>query len=160
MKMTKRAMRLLGSHLAAALAGAAIAAAVFSYYWKDSLRGFMILSDLTVSGYYGSLLNMRRDSASDAEYDQAIREYLVVLDKLLAREPRSEVYTTLAFDKTITLARLALISERRGLDEAKGQFAAAVAQCKSFRAGDCSEESIRQWAAYLDKRVAPLPPTK
>jgi hypothetical protein len=157
----KRNLALLSSHLVAAIVGAAIAISIISYYWQESLRGAVAMSDLTVSGYYGSLLDMRRDSATDVEYDQAIREYLKVLDKLLAREPKSEVYTTLAFDKTITLARLALITETRGLEpNAKELFAAAVAQCKSFRTGDCSEASIRGWAAYLDKRVAPVSSAK
>jgi hypothetical protein len=159
--MTKRKLTLLGSHLATALIGAAMAASVLLYHWKDSLRGAVAMTDLTVSGYYGSLLEMRRDSASDVEYEIAIREYLNVLEKLLAREPKSEVYSTLAFDKTVTLARLALVQEARGLEAgSKELFAAAVAQCQSFRKGDCSETSIRGWAAYLDKRVAPVSSAK
>jgi hypothetical protein len=51
MRMTKRHLSIIGSHIAAALVGAAIASATFSYYWKDSLRGFMAMSDLLVAGY-------------------------------------------------------------------------------------------------------------
>ena len=161
MRITKRHVNLLGSHIAAALVGAAIASGVYSYYWKDSLRGFMAMSDLMVSGYYASLLDMQRDSAKGADYERALRDYLRALDNLLAREPRSEVYSTLAFDKTITIARLALFTEQRdGPAKAVELFADAVAQCQTFRTGDCSEKSIREWATYLDRHSASSLPAK
>ena len=82
-----------------------------------SCQHIMSMSDLMVSGYYASLVDMQRDPAKPANYEQALRDYLVVLDQLLARHPRSEVYSTLAFDKTITLARLASLTEQRdGVD--------------------------------------------
>jgi hypothetical protein len=162
MRITKRHLNLIASHIAAAVVGAAIASGVFSYYWKDSVRGFIALSDLSVSGYYASLLDMQRDSANGSDYEQALRDYLKVLDNLLARNTKSEVYSTLAFDKTLTMARLALLREQHdGPAAAKDLFAAAVAQCESFRrGGDCAENSIREWVAYLDRNRPPFGPTK
>jgi hypothetical protein len=103
---------------------------------------------------------MQRHSPDAADRERAFREYLSVLDNLLAREPKSEVYSTLAFDKTITLARLAQLMEQRDTTKGAELFAASVAQCKSIRTGDCSEASIREWVAYLDRDRQPTLPPK
>ena len=64
------------THIAAAFVRAVIAACAISFYFKDALRGFKSMGDLNVSRYYGSLLDMQRDSATDVEYEQALRDYL------------------------------------------------------------------------------------
>jgi hypothetical protein len=156
--IAKRSVVSVGTHLLAALVGAAITAIAFSYYWKDALRGFMSMSDLVVSAFYGSTVDARRDAGGDSEYDKALRDYLTVLDSLLAREPKSENYSILQFDKTIALGRLALLTEKRGGEaDSRRLFAEAAVHCRTYRAGDCSEDSIRKWVVFLETRATMSP---
>ncbi len=156
MRITRRTWIGVATHFGAAAAGAALVAVVGANYWRDSVAGLMAMTDLTVAGHYGSLLDMERETGDDREYERALRQYLVVLDNLLDPSRHSSVESTLALEKTVALARLGLLVESHArTNEANELFTAAVAQCQTFRKGDCSANSVRDWAAYFERRNRP-----
>ena len=156
MRMTRRTWIGVATHFGAAAAGAALVVVVGTSYWRDSTAGFMAMTDLTVAGHYGSLLDMERETGDDREYERALRHYLIVLDNLLDPSRNSSVESTLALERTVALARLGLLVESHARASEAGElFNAAVAQCQRFRKGDCSEKSVREWAAYFERRNRP-----
>ena len=144
----KGAWLLGGTHLVAALIGTGIASAYCLAHWTRALDGATLRSDAAVGAHYAAIVDATRDDVS--EHERALRAYVKVLDLLLNREPKSDLYASLAFDKSIALARLALVAENRGDNvQAVEQLKDAMLTCESSGRKNCGAENLRDWAARL-----------
>lgn len=146
---------LLGTHLVAALVGAGIASAYCVSHWNDAVRGATLKNDVAVSAHYGAVVEASRDAGNDGQYDRALRDYVKVLDMMLSREPRSDVYNAIGFDKAVALARLALLDEKRGENvHAVEHLKEATLACETVGRNDCTAENLRDWAVRVPVSTA------
>lgn len=141
---------LFGTHLVAALVGAGLASAYCVAHWNEAVRGATLKNDVAVSAHYGALVETSRDRGNDGEYDRALRDYVKVLDVVLNREPRSDIYNAIAFDKAVALTRLALLDEKRGENvHAVEHLKEATLACETTGRNDCTAENLRDWAVRV-----------
>ena len=90
---------------------------------------------------------------------RAMNNLLDVLN--LSLQSNTTQKKVLQLDKTLTLGRLALISEKTGnIAETKTFFEMATENCKDSKSEKCSEADIREWIKRIDsggtkKRKAP-----
>jgi hypothetical protein len=145
----KRVTLLVGTHLIAIAIGGF---ATYEYFIRDAVRGMTILGELSVSSMQESLVNLQRDTGTDQEYEQALRDYLSVLQRLDAANPDAQDAEFRRMSKIIVLGRLALVVEKRGAAEEAAQFVdAAERECKVSSRADCSPKKLRELALYFDR---------
>ena len=158
MTRSQRIGLLVSTHALAIAVGACVA---YEYFLRDGVRGMTSLGELSVSSLQEMYVDLQRDVGTDQEYEDALRQYLSVLDRLRAANPDTPDATGLRLSKTVTLGRLALVAEKRHANAEAAQFMdAAVRECTTFRKGDCSAEKIREWAVYFDKSHSAQTATK
>jgi len=144
----KKAWLLGGTHVVAALIGAGIASAYCMVTWNKAVRGAALSNDAAISAHYAALVETSR--GDEREYERALQAYVKALDVVVNREPKSELYETMLFDKAVSLARLALIAEKRGENaHVAGNLKEATLACEASGRNDCTTENLRDWAARL-----------
>jgi hypothetical protein len=149
MSPTKRIALLVATHLAAVAIGGFV---TFEFFMRDAIKGMTSLGEISVGSLQEQLVNLQRDTGTDQEYEQALRNYLSVLQRLDATNPDPEEAKFRRTSKTIVLGRLALITEKRGASAEAAQFmAAAERECKFTARAECSPEKVRELAMYFDK---------
>jgi hypothetical protein len=149
MSRTKRIALLIATHLAAVAIGGFV---TFEYFMRDAIQGMTSLGELSVGSLQEELVNLRRDTGTDQEYEQALRDYYSVLQRLDAKnqDPQDAKFRRLS--KTIVLGRLALVTEKRGAAAAAAQFMAeAQRECGTSSRANFSPEKVRELALYFDK---------
>lgn len=145
-----------GTHVVAALIGAGIASGFCIAHWHKAVRGAVLTSDVAVSAHYAALVEASR--GDDAQYERSLRAYVNALDVLLNREPRTDMYESIAFDKALGLQRLALIAQQRGDETHAAEHAKAAAlACEASGRNDCTTDKLRDWAARLPISNAAAP---
>src|SRR3954452_12599352 len=105
---------LLITHAVAALVGAGAAATFAMMNFRHAVQGATLRSDAAISAHYSAMAEASQERGNDGEYERALQSYVSVLDSVLAREPRSNLYTALALDQAVTLTRLAQVERKRG----------------------------------------------
>lgn len=137
-----------GTHVVAALIGAGIASAYCVAHWNKALRGATLSNDVAISAHYAALVETNRQD--EKEYERALRAYVKALDVVVNREPKSELYDAMQFDKGVALARLALIAEKRGDNTRTTEdLKEALLACEASGRSGCSSENLKDWAARL-----------
>jgi hypothetical protein len=150
MSRKKLILVLLSTFLLGGIAGAA---ALYAFFIRDAMSGMIALGDLSVASLYETRINLFGDSGTDEEYEAALREYVDVLDRLRAKHPNGENHASLAQSKVITLARLALVAEKKGAGAEAQQFVnSAVSECQSSKWKDCSPQKLRELAVYFENK--------
>jgi hypothetical protein len=135
------------------LGGFVGAAALYAFFIRDAMSGMIALGDLSVASLYETRINLFGDTGTDEEYEAALNEYVVVLDRLRAKHPNGEDHASLALSKIITLGRLALVAEKRGASTEAQQFVnSAVGECQSAKWKDCSIGKLRELALYFENK--------
>jgi len=124
----------------------------YEYFIRDGVRGMTALGELSVASLQEMFVNLQRDTGTDQEYEQALREYLSVLERLRKANPNSEDATALSLSRMATLGRLSLMAEKRGANaEATELIQTAARECVDSGRPECSPEKMRQLAHYFDK---------
>lgn len=135
------------------LGGVSGAAVLYAFFSRDAMHGMIALGDLSVASLYETRINLFWDAVTEEEYENALKEYLNVLDRLRAKHPNGEDDASLGLSKIITLGRLALVAEKRGASaEAQQYMTSAVSECQSAKWKDCSTQKLRELAVYFESK--------
>ena len=144
----QRVLVLIASHAAAALVGA------FGAYYllvQDAVGGMRWLGSLSVLSMQELMVNTLRLTATDSEHEKALRDYLVVLDRMEQANESAQARSSRNFSRISVLARLALLSETKpDPSEATNLWMAAEQACLTAGWSQCSRHQLREVALYLN----------
>jgi hypothetical protein len=143
-----------------ALGGAVGAWAAYEYFLREGVRGMTAFGDLSVMALQEQRANLERDAGNASQHEQALRDYLVILDKMATTVSSENDSAGVRMSRVVTLARLAQLVENRGAtDEAHHLTETAIVSCKAIPSRDCSAEKIRELAVYFNRpRLAQAAP--
>lgn len=147
---------LLITHGVAALVGAGVAATFALSSWRHAVDGAAYRSDAAISAHYSAMVDVAQERGDTGEYERALQNYVKVLDSILARDPRSSLYTALALDQAVALTRLAQFERKRGdVAAATEHMNKAGTVCQASGSAYCTPENLREWAARPSGAAAP-----
>jgi hypothetical protein len=134
------------------IAAAAVLAGVGGFYigWHGALKT-VPATDLFVSAQRETFLSVLRNKGDDDAYEAALRSQLSFLDAAHARSHDRWDEWSYNFSRTLTLARLSTLAQKRGAgDEAANLARDAEALCPKTGLRNCSISALVQTAYIID----------
>jgi tetratricopeptide (TPR) repeat protein len=130
------------------IAGAA-AGAYLALRYAESKSRFDERMDVM---HFSAYLSAQRSEGTDAAYEEALKAFLLVLDKRQGNWSPTWPDSVYAVDRALTYARLAMLARKRGAEKEAAEYTdQSVALCPRMGWQTCSGEQIAAAAARLDK---------
>lgn len=123
---------------------------------KYGMARVVPVTDFGTAMYAGVKASEERLHGTDATYENSLRGYLTLLDKLTARDASASSRQIYATDKALSLIRLADLAEKRGSSAESTRLTAdALAVCSTVGLPYCSSVELRQRAQQMDAAFEP-----
>jgi hypothetical protein len=102
--------------------------------------------------HLSAYLSAQRSEGTDAAYEEALKAFLLVLDKRQGNWSPTRPDSVYAVDRALTYARLAMLARRRGAEKEASEYTdQSAVLCRRLGSQTCSGEQIAAAAARLDK---------
>jgi|SRR5690242_5375546 hypothetical protein len=147
----RRVVLLTLSHVVVLAIGFAVAFIVVGARFEQT-RAFA--DHMAKVAYYSNYLSIMRTQGDDRAYEDALRDYLRLLEELKATSAPYFSERIYATDKGLTLMRLARLAKKRGSSsEASSLASEAEALCPVIGLRECSAGAIDGMVSQLDSKA-------
>lgn len=141
------------------IVAAAVLAGAGGFYagWYGALN-MVPVTDLFIAAQRETFISVLRHKGDDAAYEAALRSQLSFLDALQARDHDRADQWSYRFGRTLALARLHTLLQKRGANDEAANFARdAEALCPTTGMRDCSIGALVEVAYKIDNGLLDEP---